>query len=37
MPLWTAELNNDDVDEIIRDIDIYYKLEMNMEAEDEAE
>lgn len=32
---WTDELNNDDVDGIIRDIDIYYKLEMNMDAEDE--
>ena len=34
---WTAELNNDDIDGIIRDIDIYYKLEMNMDAEDEEE
>ena len=32
---WTAELNNDDIDGIIRDIDIYYKLEMNMDAEDD--
>lgn len=32
---WTKELKNADVDGIIRDIDIYYKLEMNMEAEDE--
>lgn len=32
---WTEELNNGDVDGIIRDIDIYYKLEMNMDAEDE--
>lgn len=34
---WIAELNNNDIDEIIRDIDIYYKLEMNMDAEDEDE
>lgn len=34
---WTAELDNDDIDEIIRDIDIYYKLEMNMDTEDEEE
>ena len=32
---WTEELNDSDVDGIIRDIDIYYKLEMNLEAEDE--
>lgn len=30
---WTNELNNDDIDGIIRDIDIYYKLEMNMDSE----
>ena len=34
---WTTELNNNDIDGIIRDIDIYYRLEMNMEAEDEEE
>lgn len=34
---WTDELNNDDIDRIIRDIDIYYRLEMNMDAEDEEE
>lgn len=34
---WTTELNNNDIDGIIRDIDIYYKLEMNMDAEDEEE
>ncbi len=32
---WTQELDNVDIDGIIRDIDIYYKLEMNMD--DEAE
>lgn len=32
---WTAELNNKDIDGIIRDIDIYYKLEMNMDFEEE--
>lgn len=32
---WTKELNNDGVDEIIRDIDIYYKLEMNMNIDNE--
>lgn len=34
---WTSELKNDDIDGIIRDIDIYYKLEMNMDAEEEEE
>ena len=33
--MWTEELDDEDIDGIIRDIDIYYKLEMNMEAEDE--
>lgn len=32
---WMDELNNDDIDDIIRDIDIYYKLEMNIDIEDE--
>jgi hypothetical protein len=32
---WTQELDNPDIDDIIRDIDVYYKLEMNMEANDE--
>ena len=31
---WTNSLPNKDIDGIIRDIDIYYKLEMNMEEED---
>ena len=32
---WTYDLDNDDIDGILRDIDIYYKLEMYMDAEDE--
>lgn len=32
---WIWELENADVDEMIRDIDIYYRLEMNMDAEEE--
>lgn len=32
---WTFDLDNEDIDGIIRDIDIYYKLEMNMDAEEE--
>lgn len=32
---WTQELDNVDIDGIIRDIDIYYKLEMNMDDESE--
>lgn len=32
---WTTELDGEDIDGIIRDIDVYYKLEMNMDAEDE--
>lgn len=31
---WTSELDNSNIDDIIRDIDIYYKLEMNMEDEE---
>lgn len=37
LQVWTDELKNEDIDGIIRDIDIYYKLEMNMDAEDEEE
>ena len=32
---WTFDLADKDIDGIIRDIDIYYKLEMNMDASDE--
>ena len=32
---WTNELSNDDVDSILRDIDIYYRLEMNMDIVDD--
>ena len=31
---WTDELSEKDVDGIIRDIDLYYKLEMNIDEED---
>lgn len=31
---WVDELNNNDIDKIIRDIDIYYKLEMNIDIVD---
>ncbi len=34
---WTEELKDSDIDEIIRDIDIYYKIEMNIEFEDGEE
>ena len=34
---WTEELKNDDIDGIIRDIDIYYRLEMNIDADGEKE
>ncbi len=33
---WINELSNEDIDHIIRDIDIYYRLEMNMDAIDES-
>lgn len=33
---WILELNEKDIDNIIRDIDIYYKLEMNMDTNEEA-
>ena len=32
---WIDELDDEDIDGIIRDIDVYYKLEMNMNAEDD--
>ena len=32
---WTYDLSAQDIDGIIRDIDIYYKLEMNLDADDE--
>ncbi len=32
---WTSELGDDDIDDIIRDIDVYYRFEMNLNAEDE--
>ena len=32
---WTNDLADNDIDGIIRDIDIYYKLEMNMDVTDE--
>lgn len=31
---WTRELGNNDIDGIIRDIDLYYKMEMNMDAKE---
>lgn len=32
---WTSDLNDSDIDDIIRDIDIYYRLEMHMDADEE--
>ncbi len=32
---WTSELNGYDIDDIIRDIDIYYRLEMHMDTDNE--
>lgn len=32
---WTQELGNNDIDDLIRDIDLYYKLEMNMDLEED--
>lgn len=34
LQMWTSELENSNIDDIIRDIDIYYRLEMNMDSED---
>ena len=34
---WTLDLSTDSVNNIIRDIDIYYKLEMNLETDDAVE
>ena len=35
LKLWISELNDTDIDGIIHDINIYYRLEMNVEIEDE--
>ena len=32
---WTSELGDSDIDDIIRDIDIYYRLEMHMDDDEE--
>lgn len=32
---WLDELSDNDIDGIIRDIDVYYRLEMNIDADDE--
>ena len=32
--MWNDELSNEDINGIIYDMDIYYKLEMNMVTED---
>lgn len=37
LQVWMNELKNKDIDGIIRDIDIYYKLEMNMDAQEDEE
>lgn len=34
---WTDELGTDDIDGLIRDIDIYYKLEMNIDEDENIE
>lgn len=34
LELWIDDLADNDIDKIIRDIDIYYKLEMNIEDDD---
>lgn len=37
LQMWTEDLCDEDIDGIIRDIDIYYKLEMNMDADEDEE
>ncbi len=32
---WTNELNAEDINNIIRDMDLYYRIEMNLEIEDD--
>ena len=32
---WLYSLDDTDIDGILRDIDVYYRLEMNLEAEEE--
>ena len=34
---WLEELDDNDIDSIINDIDIYYKLEMNINMDDEED
>ena len=34
LQMWNDELSNEDINGIIYDMDIYYKLEMNMDTED---
>ncbi len=34
---WIEELDDNDIDSIINDIDIYYKLEMNINMDDEED
>ena len=34
LQMWNDELSNEDINGIIYDMDIYYKLEMNMVTED---
>ena len=32
---WILDLDNNDIDQLIRDIDIYYRIEMNMEDDEQ--
>ena len=34
---WVMMLEEEFVDQIIKDIDVYYRMEMNLDAEDESE
>ena len=34
---WIEELDDNDIDSIINDIDIYYKLELNINMDDEED
>ena len=35
LKVWMSELDDSAIDDIIRDIDMFYRLEMQMDADDE--
>lgn len=35
LKVWISELNDSDIDDMIQDINIYYRMEMQIECEEE--